>query len=98
MRFDLATRVFIPEDVLSQEVSGETVLLELSSERYFGLDSVGTRIWQLLGEGRTIGEVLSLMLDEYDVSEEQLHADIMMLLEKLHEAGLIRPGDSGPPE
>ena len=33
-------------NVISQEVSGETVLLDLDSEHYFGLDSVGTRIWQ----------------------------------------------------
>ena len=43
----------VSKDVLFQEVAGETVLLDLNSESYFGLDEVGTRIWTLLNEGRT---------------------------------------------
>ena len=43
-------KITISPEVMSQEVSGETVLLDLQSESYFGLDEVGTRIWQLLQE------------------------------------------------
>ena len=52
-------RIEISEDVLFQEVGGETVLLDLASEQYFGLDAVGTRIWQLLGEGADREEPVS---------------------------------------
>ncbi|MBT6125779.1 MAG: PqqD family protein, partial [Halieaceae bacterium] len=45
---DLNQVVTLSPDVISQEVSGETVLLDLNSEHYFGLDEVGTRIWQLI--------------------------------------------------
>ena len=38
--------------LLAQELAGETVLLDLASENYFGLDAVGTRVWQLLNEGQ----------------------------------------------
>ena len=41
----------ISDNVLSQEVAGETVLLDLASESYFGLDEVGTRVWQMLKQG-----------------------------------------------
>ena len=44
---NLNQTITLSPDVISQEVSGETVLLDLESENYFGLDAVGTRIWQL---------------------------------------------------
>jgi len=74
---------------MSQEVSGETVLLDLQSESYFGLDEVGTRIWQLLQEKDDLQSVFDTMLQEYDVEPEQLKADLDELLAKLSESGLV---------
>jgi len=82
-------KVKISPDVLSQEVSGETVLLDLQNESYFGLDEVGTRIWQLLQENGDIESMLKTILEEYDVEEEQLLKDVNELVEKLIEAGLV---------
>jgi hypothetical protein len=83
-------RIEISEDVLFQEVSGETVLLDLASEQYFGLDSVGTRIWTLLNEGAAADAVVDTLLGEYEVEREMLAADVGELLDRLAEAGLIR--------
>ena len=79
----------VSKEVLFQEVSGETVLLDLASESYFGLDEVGTRVWQLLNDGQSFESLLSVMLDEYDVEHERLEMDIRALLDSLLEAGLI---------
>ncbi len=76
-------------EVMSQEVSGETVLLDLASESYFGLDEVGTRVWQLLQEGGSLQRVFDTMLKEYEVEPEQLTADLDELLTKLSESGLV---------
>jgi hypothetical protein len=86
----LSHRVIILSDVLSQEVAGETVLLDLTSEKYFGLDPVGTRIWQLLKEDRPLSEVIAVLLAEYDIGADQLQSDLFSLLEKLREKGLIQ--------
>jgi hypothetical protein len=83
-------RIEISEEVLFQEVSGETVLLDLDSEQYFGLDAVGTRVWQLIGAGATAEGVVETLLDEYEVERDRLAADVAELLDKLAEAGLIR--------
>jgi hypothetical protein len=79
----------VSKDVLFQEVSGETVLLDLDSEQYFGLDEVGTRIWALLKEGRGVDAIVDTLLAEYEVEREQLEADVRELLAALLEAGLI---------
>ena len=82
-------KVTISPEVLFQEVSGETVLLDLSSENYFGLDKIGTRIWELLNGGASVGEVVDALLEEYDTDRKTLERDLAELLEKLAEAGLI---------
>ena len=81
--------VKIHPDVLFQAVNGETVLLNLKNERYFGLDEVGTRIWQLLNDDGDLQKVFEIMLDEYDVDAFQLEQDIGKLVGELVEAGLI---------
>ena len=90
MKFQPADRFSISDEVLSQEVNGETVLLDLDGESYFGLNEVGTRVWQLLQSERTVGETLSALSDEYDVGREQLESDMGELLDKLSDAGLVK--------
>lgn len=85
----LSSTITLSTEVLSQEVNDETVLLDLQSESYFGLDEVGTRIWQLLQQDGNLKQVFDTMLEEYDVDAEQLEKDINKLLNKLIDAELI---------
>lgn len=85
----LSSRVKISEQTLFQELAGEAVLLELSRGVYYGLDEVGTRIWQLLGEGRSLQETVAALVEEYDVSEEQGAEDLLALVHELEERRLI---------
>lgn len=80
-------------DVLFQEVSGEIVLLDLKSERYFGLNKTGARIWQGLSKGRSTEEIVSGLADEFEAAKPQLQDDVHELLQSLVEAGLIEPTD-----
>ena len=89
MTIPLSSTFSISTEVLSQEVSGETVLLDLQSESYFGLDAVGTRIWQLLQENNRLQQVVDVMLEEYDVDEKMLLKDLNELLDKLIDEELI---------
>ena len=85
----MTQKIEISSEVLTQEVGGETVILDLKSESYFGLDEVGTRIWQLLQEQEDIQTITATMLNEYDVEEEQLEKDIQNLLTQLNKAGIV---------
>ena len=85
----MPTVIHIQQDVLSQEVSGETVLLNLNNESYFGLDPVGTRIWQLIKEHGDRQKIINTLLHEFDVTEEQLTKDVDQLLTRMTEAGLV---------
>lgn len=81
----------VPSDsVLYQEVGGEAVLLDLASETYFGLNAVGTRIWQLLLEDPSLLSVYDSLRNEYDVTPSQLQDDLLQLVGQLADAGLVR--------
>ena len=84
-----ASRVKVSEDVLFQELQGDAVLLDLKTGVYFGLDKVGTRIWHLLGEQPTVSGVISTMTQEYDVAEDRCSQDVVDLVGRLQEQGLL---------
>jgi hypothetical protein len=89
MTISFSTRVSVPPEVLVQELAGESVLLDLTSERYFGLDDVGTRMWKALAEGPSIQASYDVLLSEYEVDAEQLRRDLTGLVEQLVEHGLL---------
>ena len=86
--------VRITPNVLHQEMGGETVLLNLANEKYFGLDFVGTRMWQLLNETQSANDVVTRLTEEYDVPTEQLRADVARLINELVAAGLVSLGET----
>jgi hypothetical protein len=85
-------RVIVPGSVLMREVSGESVILDLNSEQYYGLDAVGTRMWAVLTASPSVGAALETLLDEYDVEREVLLRDVTDLLGRLAALGLVEIG------
>jgi hypothetical protein len=71
-------------------LGGEVMLLDLKSEQYFGLDAVGTRIWELIGELGDVDRVFAALVAEYDAEPETLAADLRSLLTRLVDAGLLQ--------
>src|SRR5277367_4689203 len=91
-----ANRASVPSHVLVRFLDNEAVLLNLSSEKYFGLDETGTRMWQLATTSPNIDTAYQELLAEYDVAPELLHDNLTKLLIELVENGLleVRPGDT----
>jgi hypothetical protein len=84
--------------VAAAPVGSETVLWSEQDGVYFGLDEVGTRVWQCISEGATLGRVYDLLLEEYDVDGARLWQDLLKLISDLDAQGLIvRDGDSRGP-
>ena len=79
----------ISGDVVSREVGGETVLLDLASGTYFGLDEIGAQIWQVLEDGGSAAQACEAVLASYDVERDVLERDALALLGQLMERGLI---------
>lgn len=86
--------VRITPDVLHQELGGETVLLNLANENYFGLDEVGTRVWQVLSETQSANDVVTRLTEEYDVPTDQLRVDVARLIAEIAAAELVSLGET----
>ena len=84
----------ISDKAITQEVGGETVILDLGSEQYFSLDQVGTQVWQLLKSGLSEAEVVETLLAEYEVDVATLSRDVSQLMTSLADAGLISQVES----
>jgi hypothetical protein len=79
----------VSHDVVFRELDGEAVLLDLAHGTYFGLDEVGTRVWQLVGERGRLDSVFDAMLEEYDVAPATLETDLLTLVGELTANGLL---------
>jgi hypothetical protein len=93
----LKDRVSAPAHVLVRFLDRESVLLNLETEQYFGLDETGTRMWQLLTASPDIDAAYQELLAEYDVEPDFLRDNLTELLGRLVENGLLRllPADVG---
>jgi hypothetical protein len=90
----LKGKVSIPDGVLVRELQGESVLLNLNTESYFGLDDVGTRMWAALTGSPSVQAAYEMLLAEYEVDAARLRADLHGFIEKLKEMGLIELSDA----
>ena len=90
-------KVSVPAHVLVRFLDKEAVLLNIETERYFGLDETGARMWQLATTSANIDAAYHALLSEYDVDAEMLREHLSELLEKLAENGLLTmtPSDVG---
>lgn len=84
-----STRARTAPDVMIQEVGDESVLLDLKTERYLGLNEVGTRMWRVLLESDSIQAAYETLLAEYDVTPQLLEEDLRDLLDRLLANALI---------
>ena len=89
---NLSDKVTVPAQVMAREVGEETVILDLASGTYYGLDPVGARIWQLMAEGQRLTQVCEVMLAEYEVTREDIERDVLALVQTLMERQLVSAG------
>jgi hypothetical protein len=90
----LTDRVTIPPEVMARTLGGEQVILNLATGNYFGLDAVGSRIWELLVDGKSLSAAHLLLLDEYEVDSDVLERDMLALVDALKAQGLVAAVDS----
>jgi hypothetical protein len=84
-----SNRIRVPEAVLISGLQEESVILNLDSERYYGLDDVGTRMFSVLTSSDSIESAFEKLVAEYAVDREVLRGDLVTLVDKLLEQGLI---------
>ena len=81
--------VVATKDQVSCDLAEEAVVLSLNNSTYYSLNSPGARIWSLIQEPRSVSEIRSIILEEYDVDPDRCEHELLDLLRKLAAQGLI---------
>ncbi len=77
------------EEILSSSINNETVMMDIESGQYIGLDPIATRIWALIEQPITFEKLCETLTNEYEVSLEQCQTDVATFLDKSTEANLV---------
>ncbi|KJS17964.1 MAG: hypothetical protein VR69_02780 [Peptococcaceae bacterium BRH_c4b] len=75
--------------LVAVDMDGEKVMLNIEKGKYYGLDGIGSRIWELLEKPHTVREVVAALLEEYDVEEKTCQCDVLAFLNNLHSQRLV---------
>jgi len=81
--------VVASDDQISRDLDGEAVILNMKSGVYCGLNEVGARIWQLIQKPMSVTHIRDTLLEEYNVESDLCKKDLLALLQKLTDHGLI---------
>ncbi|HEU0302042.1 MAG TPA: PqqD family peptide modification chaperone [Longimicrobium sp.] len=90
----LDTLVAATADAMSSSVGSETVVLHFTAGMYYGLDEVGSRIWQLVQTRRSVREIRDAVMEEYDVDQARCEQAVFALLASMADHGLITTDDA----
>jgi hypothetical protein len=77
------------EELVASDLEGETVMMSVRSGMYYGLDSIGSRLWQLIEQPRSVSELCDILLQEYAVERAQCERDVIALLNEMHGEGIV---------
>lgn len=77
------------DEQVASELDGEIVMMSLEQGQYFGLDSIGSRIWALIEAPTQVSNIIDTLLNEYNVSRDACEKDVLALLNKLSEKNII---------
>ncbi|MGB3757354.1 MAG: PqqD family peptide modification chaperone [Rivularia sp. (in: cyanobacteria)] len=81
--------VVATEEQISSDLGGESVILNMKTGVYHGLNEVGARVWDLIEKPKAVKDIKQVLLDEYEVEPDVCTDDLFLLLNNLKTAGLI---------
>ena len=97
MALTLRSVVSAAREQVSSGIGDDTVILELRAGVYYGLDRVGTRVWELLREPRTVRDIRDRIVVEFDVDDDHARDDLLVLLGEMADRGLVEVRDEEDP-
>ena len=87
---DESSVIVAVDHATSAQVEGESVILDMEEGVYYGLNPTGSRIWEAIQEGRRVEEVVSVILEQYDVEPEKCRKDVVSLIKRLEKNDLVK--------
>ena len=90
MVIDKNTIVEKREDIVTADLDGNVVMMSVENGKYYGMDEIATAIWKNIEQPICVEQLVHILMDEFDVSEEQCQKDVITFLTKLYNEILIK--------
>ncbi len=81
--------IVVAKNHVSCDLLNESTILNVDTGMYYGLNEIGSEIWRALKDERELSEVLTLLLEKYEVDSETCRIDLIDVVEQLHELKLV---------
>lgn len=88
-KLDLETILVHSKDIFASPIDDEVVMANLKTDKYYGLNPVSTRIWQLLEEPTRLVDVCQTLMHEFDVDEATCQAEVLEFAQSLVDAEMV---------
>lgn len=85
---DATMKIIRKSGLLTADMNGEAVMMDITSGKYYNLGESGGRIWALLEDPMTLEEIVDTLLKEYAVEREVCRKEVADFLEELMKKGL----------
>lgn len=89
-KLELTDRIIRREDISTTIIDGELGMMSEKKGKYYTLDFIGTRVWELIEQPLAVEELVILLMKEYDVDRVTCEVDLLELLDKLIKEELIK--------
>ena len=86
---DRSSLIHMKRQLKVTDLSGEKVMIDFETGKYFLIKGVGNDIWDMIQSDITVGDIISKLMEEYDVSESECESSVMDFLNKLVEFQII---------
>jgi hypothetical protein len=93
MAIGKGARLLHAADVVACQLDGGNALLDLASSDYYRLNGTAATVWDGIGEGLAVPQIVERILSEYDVEQDQCASDVDAIISALLDAGLVVVAD-----
>ena len=78
------------EEIVAGDIDGETVMMSVENGKYYGLDDIGSRIWELIERPVKVSDLIDTLLERFDVDRETCERDVLKFLNGLNEDKILK--------
>ncbi|MEI6137646.1 MAG: PqqD family protein [Mariniphaga sp.] len=83
-------KYFRNNEILDGNLEENLVMMDIQKGKYFSLNPVGKRIWEMIEQPKSFDEITDLLQSEFEVTLEQCRSEVIEFLAKMEKSGIIK--------
>lgn len=89
LKFQSTTMVVQTTGIIAADIDGEKAMMSIEKGKYYGLDAVGSLIWGLIDKPVSVQQIVTALMEKYDIDANTCQQDVYIFLDKMHAERLV---------